>query len=37
LVSYSNTCGDVDAAGFKDGVTCDAEADEEEEVEHRAC
>ena len=37
-VSYSNTCGDVDSAGFKDGVTCDAEADEEEEEEeHRAC
>jgi len=36
-VSNSNTCGDVDSAGFKDGVTCDAEADDEEEEEHRAC
>ena len=36
-VSYSNTCGDVDSTGFRDGVTCDKEADEEEEEEHRAC
>ena len=36
-VAYSSTCDDVESTGFRDGVTCDAEADEEEEEEHRAC
>jgi hypothetical protein len=36
-VAYSSTCDDVESIGFRDGVTCDAEADEEEEEEHRAC
>ena len=36
-VKYSNTCNDVDSVGFKDGVTSDATADEEEEDDHRAC
>ena len=36
-VKYSNTCNDVDSVEFKDGVTCDATADEEEEEDHRAC
>ena len=36
-VTYSNTCEDVDAKGFKDGVACDTEADEEAEEEHRVC
>ena len=36
-VKYSDTCNDVDSVGFKDGVTCDATADEEEEEDHRAC
>ena len=36
-VAYSNTCNDVDSPKFRDGVTCDPEADEEEEEEHRAC
>ena len=36
-VAYSNTCNDVDSLGFKDGVTCDATTNEEEEEEHRAC
>ena len=35
-VNYSSTCGDVDSTGFRDGVTCNKEADEEKE-EHRAC
>ena len=34
---HSSTCDDVDASGFKDGVACDTEADEEKEEEHRAC
>ena len=38
-VKYSDTCNDVDSVVFKDGVTCDATADkeEEEEEDHRAC
>ncbi len=36
-VAYSNTCNDVDSPEFRDGVTCDPEAEEEEEEEHRAC
>jgi hypothetical protein len=36
-VAYSNTCKDVDSLGIKDGVTCDATTNEEEEEEHRAC
>ena len=36
-VNYSSTCGNVDSTGFRDGVTCDKEVDEEEEEEHRAC
>ena len=39
-MKYSDTCNDVvDSVGFKDGVTCDATADEEEEEEedYRAC
>jgi hypothetical protein len=36
-VKYSDTCNDVDSVGFRDGVTCDATADEEEEEDHRAC
>ena len=36
-VTYSNTCNDVDSVGFKDGVTCDDAANEEEEEEHRGC
>ena len=35
-VAYSNTCNDVDSLGFKDGITCDATTNEEEE-EHRSC
>jgi hypothetical protein len=36
-MKYSITCGDVDSLGFKDGVTCDKEANEEEKEEHHAC
>ena len=36
-VTYSDTCNDVDSVVFKDGVTCDATADEVEEEDHRAC
>ncbi len=36
-VAYLSTCDDVESTGFRDGVTYDAEADEEEEEEHRAC
>ena len=36
-VTYSNTCNDVDSVGFKDGVTWDDAANEEEEEEHRGC
>ena len=37
-VKYLDTCNDVDSVGFKDGVACDANAEEEEEEEdHRAC
>ena len=36
-VRHSDTCNDVDSAGFRDGETCDAAADEEEVEEHRSC
>ena len=36
-VKYSDTCNDVDSVVFKDGVTCDATADDDEEEDHRAC
>ena len=36
-VTYSSTCDDVDAPGFKDDVACDTEVDEEEAEEHRGC
>ncbi len=36
-VKYLDTCNDVVSVGFKDGVICDATADEEEEEDHRAC
>ena len=36
-MKYSDTCNDVDSVGLKDGVTCDATADEEEEEDDRAC
>jgi hypothetical protein len=36
-VAYSSTCDDVESTGFRDGVTYDAEADDDEEEERRAC
>ena len=36
-VKYSDIFNDVDCVVFKDCVTCNATADEEEEENHRAC